>query len=67
MTVGAVTVGAVAGTDGWAGAAETSKRYRLYSFISAMRFAPYSGSVAYTPVRLLAKASGTARSAMARV
>ena len=25
---------------------ETSNRYRLYSFISAMRFAPYSGSVA---------------------
>src|SRR5579863_4194084 len=41
VTVGVATaVGGAAGADGGAGVAGPLKRYRLYSFISAIRFAP---------------------------
>jgi hypothetical protein len=43
-----------------------SYRYRSYCCISPISFAPYSGSVAYTPVKEAAKAFGLPRTAMAR-
>jgi hypothetical protein len=61
-----VWLAAPLGAAAWLAVGE-SNRYKLYSRIKPIRFAPYSGSVAYTPVRSFAKASGTARSAMARV
>lgn len=43
-----------------------SYRYRSYCCIRLMSLAPYSGSVAYTPVSEAAKAFGLPRTAMAR-
>ena len=43
-----------------------SYRYKSYCCISLISLAPYSGSVAYTPVKEAAKAFGLPRTAMAR-